>query len=325
MSSFFLVDIILWMFKAGLLNNAIGIDASLSGDGKLFIQCRSGALLFVNKNNIGINDPDAIRLSSDKGLTLRRLRGLGYSTLESKIIGLDERFKERLPEKMFGSIFNSFVKVSWPLVVKPGNGSLGIGVCLVSNMRELQTALQLIRALGFRSAIIEHLESVREYRAVVLNGVVQYVCMRQPPQITGDGIHSIKFLINIFIYENRIPTTYAFSYFRYIESLHYDVNSILKSGETIRLLFAANASAGGKLVDVTKQCSSFFVRTFESIGKDFGLKLVAIDFFANDVSDICCHDYKVVELNSTPGFFHYSRLSKEAKLSIIRLVNEAIK
>src|SRR5699024_1392274 len=94
-------------------------------------------------------------------------------------------------------IINKTKLLSYPLVVKPTDGSSGQGVIVNINTEEvLRSSIKHLRGkLNYKNLIVqEHIEG-DELRFYVLNGKVLAVTNRRPANIVGDGQSTIAELI----------------------------------------------------------------------------------------------------------------------------------
>ena len=88
------------------------------------------------------------------------------------------------------------------LVVKPNEGTSGKEVFLVSSAAELETAVSRIFLRNRSIAISPLLQIPSEYRIVLLNGQDKLVYSKKIPCITGDGITSVRKLVQNYLQAN---------------------------------------------------------------------------------------------------------------------------
>jgi len=133
--------------------------------------------LYFRGRNFGLNSALSSQLCSNKGQT--------YAVLKRNNLPVVPHFGIYNPEtyNFFGDQKkrnekreNAVIKrEGWPLVVKPAEGSSGIGVELISRKRDLK---KLLKTLFIRNdevvlspfRVVEH-----EYRVIVLNGKVELI------------------------------------------------------------------------------------------------------------------------------------------------------
>src|SRR5699024_4331867 len=91
-------------------------------------------------------------------------------------------------------------KLNYPLVVKPTIGSLGKGVTTnIQNEKELFQAIEniKIRYEDYTKFIIEEHAIGQEYRVYVVENEVVAVTKKEAVHIVGDGVHSIRQLVEL--------------------------------------------------------------------------------------------------------------------------------
>lgn len=190
-------------------------------------------------------------------------------------------------------------------VVKPRNGSGGKGITAnIDNEDSLIVALGLVDA--DKQAIIEEHIHGNDHRILVIGGSVVAAQIRHPAFIIGDGLHSVKELIDIKN-EERIKNPYNG---RYLLSINDESNELLKEkglnessivaeGEKVELRTVANIGAGGDSEDVTSKVHPDFIDIAVKCWDAFGdLYYCGVDLIAEDISKPAKdQDYAVVEVN----------------------------
>ena len=88
-------------------------------------------------------------------------------------------------------------KSGFPLVVKPRNSSLSKHiVCNIQNEADLKKAIKIAQIIS-RYFIVEKFIEGDVYRATLVNHKMAACCMREAPNVVGDGINTIAELIKI--------------------------------------------------------------------------------------------------------------------------------
>lgn len=151
--------------------------------------------------------------------------------------------------------------IGYPLVIKPLKGAMGRGV--FANIKSSDELIQRYRQLteeNPRSPLVleTHIPG-EDYRVLVFGEKYIAACRRVPANITGDGASTVQELIdaknarrrdNPFLSKGLIRPDHEVT--DYLAARGYDYNSVVPTGENVRLRGAANASAGGDVVDVTE-------------------------------------------------------------------------
>src|SRR5690625_3185869 len=150
--------------------------------------------------------------------------------------------------------------LNYPLVLKPVYGSLGKGVVTnLQNNDELSSGLKYVKEnFDYDEWIIEeHIEG-DDYRVYVIDDQVVAATKRIPANIIGDGILSIKELIekknsvrkkNLDLSHKLIKINDGT--IKYLSKYNLTLESIPEKNKTVRLSGSANIANGGDSIDIT--------------------------------------------------------------------------
>lgn len=226
---------------------------------------------------------EAVELASDKGITKEILAKANVPVPRGK--GFDEFATDE-------EIIEYSRTLTYPLVCKPTDASLGMGVVTnIQNEAEFKEALHYVRhELEYDEVIIEEHAQGKEYRFYVVDDQVIAVYNRIPANITGDGIHTIEELIEMKNYERRqnarlnsclIHTDNEI--IRFINEKGYDLTSVPKAGEFILLREKTNVSIGGDPIDVTDEIDDQFKQiAIDAVKAIPGLYHAGVDIIIDD-------------------------------------------
>ncbi|MFL2570323.1 MAG: cyanophycin synthetase [Parvicellaceae bacterium] len=202
--------------------------------------------------------------------------------------------------------------IGYPIVIKPVNGNHGRGI--TTNINSLDDAL-----IAFASAkeisrlvIVEKYVVGEDFRILVINNKMVAAAKRSPAHVIGDGKSTIKELIDKV---NEDPRR-GFGHEKVLTKI--DINnltleilkeneltpeSIIKSGEYVKLKNTANLSTGGTAEDVTDLVHPSNVFMAERISKIIDLDICGIDIMAETLTKpIENTGGAVLEVNAGPGF-----------------------
>ncbi len=202
--------------------------------------------------------------------------------------------------------------IGYPIVIKPVNGNHGRGI--TTNINSLDEAL-----IAFASAkeisrlvIVEKYVVGEDFRILVINNKMVAAAKRSPAHVIGDGKSTIKELIDKV---NEDPRR-GFGHEKVLTKI--DINnltleilkendltpeSIIKSGEYVKLKNTANLSTGGTAEDVTDLVHPSNVFMAERISKIIDLDICGIDIMAETLTKPIENTGGVVlEVNAGPGF-----------------------
>ncbi|MFT5351089.1 MAG: cyanophycin synthetase [Gammaproteobacteria bacterium] len=244
----------------------------------------------------------AVEISCDKEDTSSLLRDLGLP-VPTQIVVHSARAAVRAAKK-----------IGFPVVTKPLDGNHGRGVSIkLIDEAQVETGFDtaLASAKG-NSVVVESYLSGLDHRMLAVNNKLVAVAKREPGHVMGDGIHSIKELLEIV---NRDPRR-GIGHEKVLTRLEmdkqaeelmsrsgYDKDTVLKEGEKFYLRATANLSTGGTATDVTDIVHPDNRDMAERAIKAVGLDIGGVDFLTEDIS----RSYKeigggIVEVNAAPGF-----------------------
>ncbi|MBI2515083.1 hypothetical protein HYV91_02795 [Candidatus Wolfebacteria bacterium] len=203
-------------------------------------------------------------------------------------------------------------EAGFPLVVKPRSGSVSRHVTINIKTREdLKKAIQ--KAIIYSPTfMVEKFIPGNVYRATVVNGENVFCVRQEPARVVGDGILSIKKLIEK---KNSDPqrgeadqkefTLHKIILDETVEGLlkekNYDFSSVPLEGEIIYLQKDSFLRLGGDLVEMTDKIHPDNADLFRQLAKFFNLRLTGIDFIAEDISQSWQNQQcAILELNSLP-------------------------
>lgn len=207
-------------------------------------------------------------------------------------------------------------KIGYPVVLKPRFGNQGKGVLInIKNEKEAIKAYGIL-SKNFNDIIIEKNISGRDYRVCVVDGKVVAASERTPPYVIGDGIRSIKELIDEVNKDtmrgegHEKPLTkikISDELKTYIMKKGYDLDTIVSKGKKIVLRENGNLSTGGKAVDCTDIICRENIEICERTAKTIGLDICGIDICCEDISKPITQAGAIIEVNAAPGIrmHHY--------------------
>ena len=203
-------------------------------------------------------------------------------------------------------------KFKYPLVIKPIDGNHGKG-----NTTNITTWEQAVKALAEaqrygRSVIVERFITGFDFRCLVINNKFICAALRTPASVVGDGVHTIKWLIDETNKDPRrgyghekVLTQITIDQFtqKMLDDGNITLDTIPKKGERVLLKPTANLSTGGTSTDVTDEVHPANVFMFERIAKIIGLDICGIDVMATDLrTPVSENGGAILEVNAAPGF-----------------------
>ncbi|WP_249869260.1 acylphosphatase [Oceanobacillus saliphilus] len=193
---------------------------------------------------------EAVEIGKDKDKTKLALKQAGVPVPEGK------QFSAEIKNE---TIMEYASDIGYPVVVKPTDGSFGRGVISnITSQNELDYSLTYVRSeLNYPDIILEKYIPGDEYRLYVVESQVVGAIHRIPAHVVGDGVNSIKSLINSKNSDRSLnprliscPITLSKETLEFIEKKGYTADAVPPKSETVFLSDKSNISLGGDPVDV---------------------------------------------------------------------------
>ncbi len=203
-------------------------------------------------------------------------------------------------------------KFGYPLVIKPIDGNHGKGnTTNITTWKQALTAFEAAKYFS-RSVIVERYILGFDFRVLVINYKFVAAALRTPASVTGDGIHSIQWLVDETNKDPRrgfghekVLTQITVDQFteKILEEKGYTLETIPPEGELVLVKPTANLSTGGTSTDVTDLVHPDNIFMCERIARIIGLDICGIDIMAPDLQmPIHQNGGAVLEVNAAPGF-----------------------
>ncbi len=200
--------------------------------------------------------------------------------------------------------------IGYPVVLKPRYGNQGRGVYV--NINNSEDALRIYNKLKetTNDIIIEKHITGKDYRICVVNGKLVAASQRIPPSVTGDGIRSIRELIQMInssekrgdghekpLTKIKVDDKLIFS----LSKKGCNLDSVLPKGQKINLIDNANLSTGGIALDCTDKVARENVDICIRCACAIGLDICGIDICCSDIGKPIKGDGAIIEVNAAPG------------------------
>lgn len=258
-------------------------------------------------------------IAQDKDLTKALLGAAGVPVPDGRSVTTPEEAWEVARE------------IGGPVVVKPRDGNQGKGVAV-----NLQGRSQVFAAFEAASdicseVIVERYFPGHDFRLLVVGDKLVAAARRDPPQVIGDGRHTIAQLVEainadpargeghgtsltkIRIHDDIAVATMA--------KQGYDAHSIPQNGVLVALRNNANLSTGGTATDVTDHVHPDLAAVAVAAAQMVGLDICGIDLVSESVYEpLSPGKGCIVEVNAAPGL----RMHLSPSFGKGRAVGEAI-
>lgn len=201
--------------------------------------------------------------------------------------------------------------LGFPVVVKPYDGNQGKGVSL--NLQEEEHIRQAYREAikHSKAVLVERYVRGKDYRVLVVGGKVSAVAERRPPSVRGDGVHTLRELVE---WENMNPGR-GMDHEKPLTRIRLDSVAlqllarrgldgryIPADGETVVLRDNGNISTGGTARECTDEIHPYNAHMAVTAAKAVGLDIAGIDITAADISvPVSQCEGAVIEVNAAPG------------------------
>ena len=241
----------------------------------------------------------AVDIAGNKHLTKEILSNNGIPVPEGEVAYTEE------------SAVSSADHLGYPVVVKPYDGNQGKGVAL-----NLENEAQVRRAFAeaikvSRGVIVERFIRGRDYRVLVIGDKVAAVSERRPPAVAGDGVHSIRELVEL---ENSNPLRgedhekpltkikLDAAAMQTLGKRNLDTEYVPREGEAVFLRENGNLSTGGTARSCMDEIHPRNIQLAVKAAKALGLDIAGIDITAVDIKEpINDSNGAVIEVNAAPG------------------------
>ena len=257
-------------------------------------------------------------IAQDKELTKKLLDAAGVPVPQGRsVVDPDDAWAAAL-------------EIGLPVVIKPKDGNQGKGVTVNVTTREQLDA-------GFRAAsefrddiLVERYLPGHDYRLLVVGDKLVAAARREPPQVIGDGKHTVRELVDEVNRDPRRGDGHATS----LTKIRFDdialgtlvqqgmnADSVPALGQRVVLRNNANLSTGGTATDMTDDVHPEVAERAIAAAHMIGLDICGVDLVADSVlkpmEDV---GGGIVEVNAAPGL----RMHLAPSFGKPRAIGEAI-
>jgi cyanophycin synthetase len=221
-------------------------------------------------------------------------------------------------------------EIGGPVVVKPRDGNQGKGVAVnIKTREEVLKAFEVAQAIS-SDVIVERYITGHDFRLLVVGDQLVAAARRAPPQVIGDGQHTIAELIEQVNRDPRRGDGHATSLTKIrvddiaratLAKQGYTVESIPPKGVLVVLRNNANLSTGGTATDVTEDVHPDMAARAVEAAQMVGLDICGVDVVCESViKPLEEQGGGIVEVNAAPGL----RMHLQPSYGKGRPVGEAI-
>ncbi|QEA13358.1 cyanophycin synthetase [Comamonas flocculans] len=238
-------------------------------------------------------------IAQDKDLTKRLLHAAGVPVpLGRPVHDLDDAW-------------SLAQEVGLPVVVKPRDGNQGKGVTVNISSRE-QLRAAWATALEYGSEVmLERFLPGHDFRLLVVGNQMVAAARREPPQVLGDGEHSVRELVDIVNQDPRRGSGHGTALTKVrlddialarLANEGMTPESVPAQGQRVVLRHNANLSTGGSATDVTDDVHPDIAARAVDAAQTIGLHICGVDVICESMlRPLEEQGGGIVEVNAAPG------------------------
>ena len=200
--------------------------------------------------------------------------------------------------------------VGLPVVVKPQDGNQGKGVTVnITARAQLDDAYAAAAEYG--TVMVERFLPGHDFRLLVVGDHLVAAARREPPQVLGDAIHTVRELVDLVNLDPRRGTGHATPLTKIrlddialgrLAAEGLDADAIPAKGQRVVLRNNANLSTGGTATDVTDDVHPDVAARAVAAARMVGLHICGVDLVCESVLyPIEEQNGGIVEVNAAPG------------------------
>ncbi len=259
-------------------------------------------------------------IAQDKDLTKKLLRAAGVPVPLGR------------PVTDFEDAWTAAQQIGLPVVVKPQDGNQGKGVT-VNIMTRDHLEIAYRAAAEYGEVMVEKFLPGSDYRLLVVGDKVVAAARRDPPQVVGDGLHTVRELVDIVNQDPRRGEGHSTS----LTKIRFDEiavarlgvqgftpESIPPKGKRVILRNNANLSTGGTATDVTDDVHPAVAERAVAAAQMVGLHICGVDVVCESMlKPLESQNGGVVEVNAAPGLrMHLSPSYGKGRAVGVAMINE---
>lgn len=223
-------------------------------------------------------------------------------------------------------------------VIKPKSTNYGLGITIFKEGADLED-YQAGLAIAFRedsSVLVEEFMPGTEYRFFVIGGEVQAIMLRVPANVIGDGIRTVKELVE----EKNSDPLRGTNHRAPLELIQLGeleqlmlkeqgltIESVPQANQIVYLRENSNISTGGDSIDMTDEFSEAYKKIAVSAVEALGAKISGIDLIIPDKEIDPTTDkkaYGIIEANFNPAMhmhvYPFAGKSRRLTMNVLKLL-----
>ncbi len=238
-------------------------------------------------------------IAQDKDLTKRLLHAAGVPVpLGRPVTDVEDAWKVA-------------EEVGLPVVVKPQDGNQGKGVTVnITTRAQLEAAYATSQKYS-DEVMVERFLPGHDFRLLVVGHQLVAAARREPPQVLGDGVHTISQLVDIVNQDPRRGSGHGTALTKIrlddiaiarIAAEGLTPGSVPAQGQRVVLRNNANLSTGGSATDVTDDVHPEVAARAIEAAQTIGLHICGVDVICESIlRPLEEQNGGIVEVNAAPG------------------------
>ncbi|MFV0663333.1 cyanophycin synthetase [Denitromonas sp.] len=238
-------------------------------------------------------------IAQDKELTKQLLRAAGVPAPDGR------------PVKDADDAWAAMCEIGGAVVVKPQDGNQGKGVTVNILTRDhLNVAYHAARDYS-DEVMVERFSPGHDFRLLVVGHTLVAAARRDPPHVIGDGVHTVRELVDIVNADPRRGEGHATSLTKIrfdeiavarLKLQGYTPDAVPPKGARVVLRNNANLSTGGTATDVTDDVHPEVAARAIEAAQMIGLDICGVDVVCETVGQpLEKQGGSIVEVNAAPG------------------------
>lgn len=248
------------------------------------------------------NTIDAIKLAKNKDATSTLLMKNNIPVPNFMIVSIYGN-----SEEIYKKMQNNSRPITFPIVLKPINGTFGIDVFTnIDDINTLTSTLQYFKnsKKRYKNILLEEQIEGDCYRIFIFNNKVIDIIKREKPFVIGNGISTLGDLIeqrNIqqkkdgFFITKNISTLY-------LKKQGYIIDDIPKNDEKIFITDIINMHNGARISRIPlEKIPQKNIDLFLKVNKVMDITCSGLDYLSNDITvEYDKNNSRILEVNGTP-------------------------
>src|SRR5574343_1159763 len=201
-------------------------------------------------------------------------------------------------------------EIGLPVVVKPQDGNQGKGVTVnITDRDAFQAAYETAERHG--TVMVEKFLPGHDYRLLVVGHKLVAAARREPPLVVGDGVHTVRELVDLVNADPRRGEGHATSLTRIrfddiavarLRAQGLEPTSVPDKGRRVVLRDNANLPTGGTATDVTDDVHPEVAARVVAAARMVGIDIAGVDVVCENVGrPLEEQNGGIVEVNAAPG------------------------